>query len=237
MKLKMKKIVLFLLLLISGFSQAQPKAIIGETDYNFWINLPKQEILDNKPPVIIFLHGRSLSGTDINRVKRYGILRAIEKGRNIPAIIVAPQLPSGPWNPDKINQVLEYVQKNYEVDSTRIYVTGMSLGSYGTMKFVGKYHDKIAAAVSICGGGEEADACNLSEVPIKVIHGDKDFIVRLSESQKIVNAIRKCNKNAPLEFQIVKGGTHGSVENFYREDAIYEWLFKHSKANMSELNL
>lgn len=227
----MKKIMLLLLLLTSFFLQAQPKAIIGETDYKFWINLPKQEILENKPPIIIFLHGRSLSGSDINRVKRYGILRAIEKGREIPAIVVAPQLPSGPWNPDKINEVLEYVQKKYEVDSTRIYVTGMSLGSYGTMKFVGKYHDKIAAAVSICGGGEEVDACNLSEVPIKVIHGDKDFIVRLSESQKIVNAIKKCNKNAPLEFQVVKGGTHGSVENLYRQDELYEWLFKHKKGS------
>ncbi|WP_177763950.1 prolyl oligopeptidase family serine peptidase [Flavobacterium sp. I3-2] len=233
----MKKIVFFLSLLISNVLQAQPQAITGKTDYNFWINLPKQEILENKPPIIIFLHGRSLSGTDINRVKRYGVLRAIEKGRDIPAIVVAPQLPSGPWNPDKVNEVLEYVQKNYDIDPTRIYVTGMSLGSYGTMKFVGKYHDKIAAAVSICGGGEVADACNLAEVPIKVIHGDKDFIVRLSESQKIVNAIKKCNANAPLEFQIIKGGNHGSVENLYREDALYEWLFKHSKANMSELNL
>lgn len=227
--MKMKKNLFLLLLFMSGILHAQPKSIIGETDYNFWINLPKPEVLENKPPLIIFLHGRSLSGTDINRVKRYGILHAIEKGRDIPAIVVAPQLPFGAWNPDKVNEILEYVQKNYDIDSTRIYVTGMSLGSYGTMKFVGKYHEKIAAAVSICGGGEEADACNLSQVPIKIIHGDKDYIVRLSESQKIVNAIKKCNKNAPIEFQIVKGGNHGSVENFYREDAIYEWLLKHKK--------
>ncbi len=225
----MKKLVFFLCLLFAEILQAQPQTVIGETSYNFWLNLPKPEVLDNKPPVLIFLHGRSLSGTDINRVKRYGVLKAIEKGKDIPAIVVAPQLPSGPWNPDKVNEILEYVLNNYNVDSTRIYVTGMSLGSYGTMKFVGKYHDKIAAAVSICGGGEELDACNLSQVPIKVIHGDKDNIVKISESQKIVNAIKKCKKDAPLEFQVIKGGTHGSVENLYREDAIYEWLFKHKK--------
>ena len=174
----MKKLVFFLCLLFAEILQAQPQTVIGETSYNFWLNLPKPEVLDNKPPVLIFLHGRSLSGTDINRVKRYGVLKAIEKGKDIPAIVVAPQLPSGPWNPDKVNEILEYVLNNYNVDSTRIYVTGMSLGSYGTMKFVGKYHDKIAAAVSICGGGEELDACNLSQVPIKVIHGDKDNIVK-----------------------------------------------------------
>lgn len=227
----MNKIVFFLLLLVTNILQAQPAAIKGETNYSFWINLPEKEILDNKPPVLIFLHGKSLSGNDINRVKRYGVLRAIEKGRNIPAIVVAPQLPSGSWDPDKVNEVLEYVQKNYQTDSARIYVTGMSLGSYGTMKFVGKYHSKIAAAVSICGGGEVKDACNLAQVPTKVIHGDKDFIVRLSESQKIVNAIKKCDKNAPVEFQIIKGGNHGSVENLYREDALYQWLFSHTKAN------
>lgn len=225
----MKKLVFFLCFILSLSTYAQPKVITGETSYNFWINLPKQEILDNKTPVLIFLHGRSLSGTDINRVKRYGVLKAIEKGKDIPAIVVAPQLPSGSWDPDKINEVLEFVQSKYNIDASRIYVTGMSLGSYGTMKFVGKYHYKIAAAVSICGGGEEADACNLTQVPLKVIHGDKDFIVRLSESQKIVNAIKKCNKNAPIEFQIIKGGNHGSVENLYRENAIYEWLFKHKK--------
>lgn len=225
----MKKIVFFLALLVTTLIHAQPKAIKGETTYNFWINLPKQEILENKPPVLIFLHGKSLSGTDLNRVKRYGVFRAIEKGREIPAIVVAPQLPSGPWNPDNVNEILEYVEKNYNIDKNRIYVTGMSLGSYGTMKFVGKYHEKIAAAVSICGGGEDADACNLAQVPIKVIHGDKDYIVKLSESQKIVNAIKKCDNNAPVEFQIIKGGNHGSVENLYREDALYEWLFKHNK--------
>jgi len=233
----MKKIVFFLSLLLSNYTQAQPKSILGETDYNFWINLPSQEILENKPPVIVFLHGRSLSGTDINRVKRYGILRAIEKGKEIPAIVVAPQLPSGPWDADKVNEVLEYVEKNYAIDKNRIYVTGMSLGSYGTMKFVGKYHNKIAAAVSICGGGDDGDACNLSQVPIKVIHGDKDFIVRLSESKKIVNSIKKCNVNAPVELHVVKGGTHGSVENLYREDALYDWLFKHNKANKMQVNL
>lgn len=227
----MKNVVFFLVLMFSGIVSAQPQSIVGLTDYNFWINLPKQEVLDNKPPVVIFLHGKSLSGSDIDRVKRYGVLRAIEKGRNIPAIVVAPQLPFGAWDPDKVHQVLEYVESRYDIDKSRIYVTGMSLGSYGTMKFVGKYHDKIAAAVSICGGGDERDACNLAQVPIKVIHGDKDYIVRMAESQKIVNAIKKCNKQAPVEFQVIKGGNHGSVENLYREDAIYEWLFKHKKGS------
>ncbi|MDN3707032.1 prolyl oligopeptidase family serine peptidase [Myroides ceti] len=226
----MKKIVLAILFLSSFCVQAQPTAVEGETAYNFWIQFPKQEILENKPPVLIFLHGKSLSGKDLNRVKRYGVLKAIEKGLEIPAIVVAPQLPSGPWIPEKVNEVLEYVMAHYEVDPTRIYVAGMSLGSYGTMSFLGQYPDKIAAAVSICGGGEIKDACNLSTIPIAVYHGDKDFIVPVSESRKIVNAIKKCNKDAPVDFHILKGENHGTIENLFRKKDIYDWMFKHKKS-------
>jgi len=213
------------LLSLSCFGQ--PKAVLNKTSYNFWLNEPKEAT--EKMPLIVFLHGRSLSGTDINRVKRYGALKGVEKGLDIPAFLVAPQLPSGPWNTDKVDEIVSYMIKTYNIDEERIYVTGMSLGSYGTMKYVGDYPDRVAAAISICGGGDVSDACNLAQVPIKVIHGDKDFIVPLSESQKIVNAIKKCNKSAPIEFQIIKGGNHGSVEDLYRHKDLYDWLLKHKK--------
>ncbi|HLW42692.1 MAG TPA: hypothetical protein VKY82_10040, partial [Flavobacterium sp.] len=59
---------------------------------------------------------------------------------------------------------------------------------------------------------------------------DKDHIVPLSESQKIVNAVKKCNKQAPIELQVVKGGNHGSVEDLYRHMELYDWLLQHSKS-------
>ena len=110
------KILLLFTLLITSLSFAQLKAIKGKTAYNFWLNLPEKSILENKPPVLISLHGRSLSGTDINRVKRYGVIRAIEKGRKIPAIVIAPQLPKGPWDPKKVIEILDYIQKKYQID-------------------------------------------------------------------------------------------------------------------------
>lgn len=218
-----------LFLCIFSSTKAQLKAITNQTDYPFWINVPSQEILDNKAPIILFLHGKSLSGTDLNRVKRYGVIRAIEKGKQIPAIVIAPQLASGPWNPEKLLQLLEYVQENYNTDLSRVYVCGMSLGGYGTFEFAAKYPDKIAAAVAICGGGNPKDAYNLSTIPLWIIHGDKDFIVPLSESKKMVTAIQTCNPDADITFTIVKGGNHGSVESYFREDKIYEWMLSHSK--------
>ncbi|WP_348825173.1 prolyl oligopeptidase family serine peptidase [Flavobacterium aestuarii] len=222
---------LFYLLIICTITtaQAQLKAITDQTDYPFWINLPKQEVLDNKAPVILFLHGKSLSGTNLNRVKRYGILRAIETGKEIPAIVIAPQTAHGAWNPDKLLKLLEYVQNNYNTDLTKVYVCGMSLGGYGTFDFAGKYPDKITAAVAICGGGNVKDACNLAKIPMWVIHGNRDYIVPLSESKKMVKAIQTCNPEANLTFTIVKGGNHGSVEHYFREDKIYKWMLEKTK--------
>lgn len=222
--------LLYLSLLFSStITKAQLLSITGKTDYPFWINLPKQEIIDNKAPVILFLHGKSLSGTDINRVKRYGIIRAIENGKKIPAIVIAPQLASGPWNPEKLLQLLEYVQNNYNTDLSRVYVCGMSLGGYGTLNFTGKYPEKTTAAVAICGGGNTKDACKLAKKPLWIIHGDKDYIVPISESKKMVDAIKNCKPDANITFTIVKGGNHASVENYFREETIYKWMLEQSK--------
>ena len=224
---------IFVLFIIFACSLQQPEeklhTVVGKTNYPFWLQIPKTEKKGEKPPVLIFLHGKSLSGTDLNRVKRYGVLRAMEKGRKINAIVIAPQITSGNWNPDKVLEILTYVQKNYQTDLKRVYVCGMSLGGYGTMHFVGKYPNRVTAAVAICGGGNVSDGCNLAKVPMWIQHGDKDYIVNMSESQKVYNAIKKCNPKADATFTIIKGGNHGSVENLFHQNAMYDWMFKYVK--------
>lgn len=225
--MKFVKLIIYSgILILFSFQQSETKlhSIIGKTSYPFWIQVPNTEIKEDLP-ILLFLHGKSLSGTDLNKVKRYGVLRAIEKGRKINAIVVAPQLASGSWNPDKVLEVLDYVQKNYKSNEKKVYVCGMSLGSYGTMHFVGKYPDRVTAAVSICGGGNIADACRLAKVPIWIQHGDKDFIVHMRESQKIYNAIKKCDEKADVKLTIISGGNHSNVENVFHQDTIYNWLF------------
>ena len=226
MKLKLFYITLFILTSAFGFSQL--KTITNKTTYPFWINIPEKESTE-KQPVLIFLHGKSLSGTDLNRVRRYGVLRAMDKGRKIPAIVVAPQVAKGNWNPDKVLEVLEYVKKNYNVDESRIYVCGMSLGGYGTLHFAGKHADKITAAVAICGGGNVKDGCKLATIPLWIQHGDVDYIVPMSESKKVVDAIKKCDENADVTLTNIKGGNHGNVERLFHEDAMYDWLFKQKR--------
>lgn len=211
-------------------SFAQLKAYNEKSGYSYWVRMPKEVAKKEKVPVIIFLHGRSLSGHDLSRVKRYGVLRAIERGKDLDAIVVAPQTANG-WDPDKVMEVLDKVEKDYPVDEERIYVCGMSMGGYGTMDVAGKYPDRIAAAVAICGGGTLSYACNLTQVPLWIQHGSADRAVPASESKKIYNAIKKCDKNADATLTIIPGGTHGSVERLFHGEKIYDFMFRHSKGS------
>lgn len=208
--------------------QAQLKAVEGETAYPFLLNLPEGEEQLEKQPILVFLHGRSLSGTNLDRVKRYGVLYAMNKGQEVPGIIIAPQSTGG-WDPDKVIEIVDYVIEHYNADPDRVYICGMSMGGYGTMDVAGKYPDRIAAAVAICGGGSVKYADNLAQVPLWVQHGNRDRAVPMSESKKIVNAIKKADPEADVTLTIIPGGTHGSVERLFHRDEMYEWLFKHNR--------
>lgn len=229
----MYKSFLLLFALCLGFTfsvNAQLKAVKSKTGYSYLVRTPDNIKKDEKIPVIIFLHGRSLSGHDLNRVKRYGVLRAIERGKDLDAIVVAPQTSNG-WDPDKVVDVLDEVLKNYPADEHRVYVCGMSMGGYGTMDVAGKYPERFAAAVAICGGGTVSYACNLTQVPLWIQHGSADRAVPASESKKIYNAIKKCNNKADATLTIIPGGTHGSVESLFHGEKIYDFMFKHSKGS------
>jgi predicted peptidase len=221
-------LILVLLFLSNLGTYAQLKPIYSQADYAFWLHLPSDSILKTKPPVLIFLHGKSLSGTDLNRVKRYGIISEIEKGRKIPAIVVAPQTNNG-WSPEKILSVLQFVQRNFNTDTNRVYVAGMSMGGYGTLNFAGAYPELVTAAVALCGGGNVKDGCNLATVPLWIQHGTLDTAVPISESEKIVRAIKNCNGGENLIYTPLKGADHGDLERIFRTDEMYEWLFQFTK--------
>jgi len=225
--------VKFLIVLLLAFSfqlNAQLKAIYSQADYPFLLHLPADSILKSKPPVLIFLHGRSLSGNNLEMVKRYGVIHEIEKGRKIPAIVVAPQVQAGKsWEPEKVLSVLQFVQKTFNTDSNRVYVTGMSLGGYGTLGFAGAYPEIVTAAVALCGGGNTKDGCDLAQVPLWIQHGTNDYAVPISESEKIVKAIKNCNGGENLKYTVHNGASHGALERAFRTDELYNWLFQFTK--------
>lgn len=222
--------IIFSLLLSSLSCLGQLTAIHNQADYPFLLHLPAVSILKNHPPVLIFLHGRSLSGNNLEMVKKYGIIHEIEKGREIPAIVIAPQVPAGKsWEPAKVLSVLRFVQQQFDTDTNRVYVTGMSLGGYGTLDFAGKYPEIVTAAVALCGGGNINNGCNLSTIPVWIQHGNRDSAVPISESEKMVRSIRACNGGENLKYTVVSGANHGDLESVFRTDELYEWLFQFSK--------
>lgn len=197
--------------------------------YNFWVYTPLDYYYSlEHTPVIIFLHGQSLCGNNLEKVRRYGPLDAIVKGRQIEALVIVPQNPGGSWNPKKINEVLEWTKKNYAMDSTRVYVIGMSLGGYGTLDFAGTYPDKIAAAMALCGGCTLKDKSGLGKLPLWIIHGTADRAVPLKQSKNVVENLQNSNNDSRLKFDWLKGASHGALARILYMNKTYEWLFSHS---------
>ena len=220
------------MLAVCAFAQrGQLAAMRGVVDggYNFWLYAPKEYVDDGRRvPVIIFLHGASLCGRNMQRVRRYGLLHAIEKGRYYPCMVIAPQNPGGAWNPDKIARVLDWVEARHDIDTTRVYVIGMSLGGYGTLDFAGTYPDRVAAAMALCGGSTLKDFSGLGRIPLWIMHGTADRAVPISQSKSVVEAIKESGHDSLLRYDWLRGADHGDLARILYLKQTYDWLFFHT---------
>lgn len=238
--MNLRRIILPLLLLacfvVAFAANPDIKAVKGQVadGYNFWLYTPATAAADGDSvgtPVVIFLHGASLCGNNLDRVKRYGTIDAITHGRELDAYVIAPQNPGGAWSPRRVMNVVDYVRRDHNIDSTRIYVLGMSLGGYGTLDLAATYPDKIAAAIAMCGGASVKNLSGLAKLPLWIIHGTADRAVTIAQSDRVVQAIesgRDSCDTVRLTYDRVKGMDHGRPARLlYRRD-IYDWLLSHS---------
>lgn len=197
--------------------------------YNFWLYKPQDYTPSGHSfPLIIFLHGASLCGTNLNKVLKYGVIDAIIKGKRIPAVVLTPQNNGGAWSPQKLNMLLEWTLKNCNIDETRVYVLGMSLGGYGTMDFAGTYPEKIAAAMALCGGCYLKNWDGLAKLPLWIMHGTADKAVAVSESKKVVNYLLKNTDAKLLRYDWFPNGSHSELAKLFYLQKTYDWLFAHS---------
>lgn len=232
------RIALFISLYFCAISVSKAQEVLPfthvENTYNFLLHKPENK--DNQiKPVILFLHGRSLSGTNLNKVKQYGIIDDIlHRGRSVDAYVIAPQVPHGQsWSPDKLKVLLDYVHSNYPTDKCRVYVVGMSLGGYGTMDFVGSYPEEVTAAMALCGGGNVNMAESLAKVPLWIMHGKRDAAVPHSESEKVYNAIQNCCETNLTRFSSFPTYGHGEFARVFYAKQMYDWLFQFEKDQIS----
>lgn len=232
----MNKKILLLMAAVMAFGYAAAQSLsqnIGKVNdgYNFWLYTPGNDGDESRAkPLFIFLHGASLCGNNLDRVRRYGTIDAIEKGRELDAYVIAPQNPGGSWSPRKVINVLDWVSERHNVDSSRVYVLGMSLGGYGTIDVAATYPHRIAAAMALCGGGTVRNLAGLNDVPLWIVHGTADRAVSVRESDKVVAAMKKASGgDAPrLVYNRVPGMNHSQpARMFYLADS-YDWLLSHS---------
>ena len=233
----MKKIISIVTIIFTTLitTHAQPgkmAAVTGKVSngYDFWLYAPQAyfDQPNEKFPVVIYLHGARLCGRGLRSFHKYLTLDAIAKGRDIETMVIAPQNPGGGWKPERLNNVLEWVVNNYNVDTTRIYVVGMSLGGYGAMDFVGTYPHKIAAAMALCGGCTLNDAQGLGTLPFWIIHGTADRAVTVGQSKKVVNALKEQGNDKLLRYDWLPGANHGQLARIYYLEQTYQWLFSHT---------
>jgi predicted peptidase len=180
-------------------------------------------------PLMLFLHGAGESGSDLAKVKTHGPPKIVESKRDFPFILVSPQSPRMGWNADTLNALLDEIMQHYRVDPDRVYLTGLSMGGYGTWSLAAAHPERFAAIVPICGGGNPADAPKLASLPIWVFHGAKDPTVPIQRSKEMVEAIKAAGGNP--KFTIYPEAGHDSWTETYNNPELYQWLLEQKKAH------
>ena len=168
-------------------------------------------------PLVLFLHGAGERGSDLEKVKFHGLPKHIAAGEQFPFIAVSPQCPEGQWWDLKmLSGLLDHIEANYRVDKDRIYLTGLSMGGFGTEPC------RFAAIAPVCGGGQASSACSIKNLPVWVFHGARDNIVPLSASEEMVKALERCGGD--VRFTVYPEAGHDSWTETYQNPELYKWL-------------
>jgi predicted peptidase len=178
-------------------------------------------------PLILFLHGSGETGNDLSKVKKHGPPKIVEKKKDFPFIVVLPQAPQRGWRPEALNALLDDVVANYKVDNDRIYLTGLSMGGFGTWALAAARPERFAAIVPICGGGNPAMAKKIKDIPTWVFHGGKDRAVPLKRSEDMVKALKDAGGNP--KFTVYPDAGHDSWTKAYNDPELYRWLLEQKR--------
>ena len=210
-----------------------PKAVtvkLSNMNKEYLVYKPAKYEEAEKSPLIIFLHGSGEMGDNIFKVARHGIPKIAPKNDNFPFLCISPQclkMTKGGWLISDLNLLLDHILKNYKVDKKRIYLTGLSMGGFGSWKWAATKANVFAAVAPICGGGDPALAKKYGKLPIWVFHGEADSVVKISRSHEMVDAIKKAGGNVKLT--IYPGVRHDSWTQTYNNPELYKWFLSFSK--------
>ena len=209
----------------------------GELKYLLYLPPDYSKSSDQKWPLMLFLHGAGERGNDVQRVTVHGPMSLVKQGTNFPFIIVAPLCPANElWQNEPLLQLLDHVTESYAVDTNRVYLTGISMGGYGTWKLGLENAGRFAAIAPICGGGNMIEiimgtwdkGAPLKTLPIWAFHGAKDDVVPLEESERMVKQLKKFGVK-DVTLTVYPEAKHDSWKLTYADPKFYEWVLKQSR--------
>jgi predicted peptidase len=185
-------------------------------------------------PLIIFLHGSEQRGDDPSMLQEMALLDFADQSQDFPFIAVIPQCPRNVhWPPRIVKSVLDSVESQLRVDRNRIYLTGFSLGGYGTWQTAAAFPDTFAAIAPVCGMSDLPEASRLTGIPVWAFHGAQDLNVPVTESQKMIAALRESGADARLT--IYPDLAHDCWTMTYSDSRLYLWFLDHSRAEGSRI--
>ena len=205
--------------------------------FRFWGG--KKLKTNKRYPFVVFLHGKGSGGTD-NEKHLFSVPREFTSKnfyKDNPSFIVAPQCPNDAqgWRGEYIDDVIGLVKSAIEhlpVDKNRIYITGVSMGGFGTWEALSNSPDLFAAAVPVCGGASPRIAKKIKDVPIWTHHGVADNVVRVDFTRQIVDALKDVKGNIKYtEYDEDSGIKHDAWKPCYGNPEVFEWMFSQSKEN------
>ena len=199
-----------------------------------------------KYPLVVFLHGAGERGADNEKQLVHGVPQFVANRDKFPCFLIAPQCPDGkkwvevdwsadthtlPKDPGEVGRLalalIERSIRELPVDPKRVYITGLSMGGYGTWDLVARRPELFAAAAPVCGGADEATAARIKNVPVWAFHGAKDTAVKPARSRNMIAALEKAGgKPKYTEYPDVG---HNSWDPAYKDPEVFKWLFAQKK--------
>ena len=196
---------------------------------DYWLYLPEDYEKQDRWPLVLFLHGAGERGSDLALVKKHGPPKLVQAGKQFPFILVSPQCPLRRWwQPMELTALLDEIVAKYKVDRDRIYVTGLSMGGFGTWGLAAYTPDRFAAVAPVCGGGEPYWTREFAHLPVWAFHGGKDSVVPVERSQEMVDALKE-HGGAP-KFTVYPEAGHDSWTETYDNPELYKWLLGHKRS-------
>lgn len=192
--------------------------------FNFVMRRP--EVWDKKLPLIVLLHGAGERGNgadELGIVETHGFAKIFTEDKNYECVLVQPQCPKDSFWVAKIPYIKEFIDQiksEYPIDEDRVYLTGISMGGFGTWYTAMAYPDDFRAIAPCCGGGMSWNA-EVLKMPVWAFHGDCDDVVEFHNSKDMIDALKRCGANP--KFSVFEGVAHNAWDYTFDEELLF-WL-------------